>query len=111
METLLIGIYNLEVVDESGQPVIVSFRLPSLAQASIYHEPMSLAHVSLTETALRRLEECNTKLISWGPHPQVETLNAQNRLKIITRLLFVYNRRIGFFDKLSLKYLCKISSR
>lgn len=38
LETLLIGIYNLEVVDESGEPKVVSFRLPSLAQSSIYHE-------------------------------------------------------------------------
>lgn len=38
LETLLIGIYNLEVIDESGQPKVVSFRLPSLAQSSIYHE-------------------------------------------------------------------------
>lgn len=32
------GLYNFEVVDESGKPKVVSFRLPSLAQASIYHE-------------------------------------------------------------------------
>ena len=89
----------------------MTFRLPSLAQASIFHEPMSLAHVSLTESALRRLEECNTKLISWGPHPQIELLNAQNRLRTITKLLFIYNRHIGLFNKLSLNYLCSVSSR
>lgn len=38
IETLLIGIYNLEIVDESGQPKVISFRLPSIAQSSIYHE-------------------------------------------------------------------------
>lgn len=38
MEALLIGIYNLEVVDENGQSRVISFRLPSLAQSSIYHE-------------------------------------------------------------------------
>lgn len=38
METLVIGIYNLEVVDENGQAKVLSFRLPSLAQSSIYHE-------------------------------------------------------------------------
>lgn len=98
-------------MDEAGQPSVISFRLPSLAQSSIYHESMSLSHVSLTENALRRLEECNTKLITWGPHQPVETLNAQNRLKTITKLLFVYNRYIGSLNKLSLKYLCKVSSR
>lgn len=38
LETLLIGLYNLEVVDKSGQQKAVSFRLPSLAMLSIYHE-------------------------------------------------------------------------
>lgn len=38
VETLLIGLYNREVVDENGQSRVMSFRLPSLAQASIYHE-------------------------------------------------------------------------
>ncbi|KAL0272398.1 UNVERIFIED_CONTAM: hypothetical protein PYX00_005381 [Menopon gallinae] len=111
VETLLIGVYNLEVVDENGQPVSISFRMPSLAQASIYHEPMNLAHASLTEAALRRLEECNVKPVSWGPLPQVETLNSQNRLKVITGLLFVFNRHIGCLHKTALENLCKISSR
>lgn len=33
-----VGLYNFEVVDEAGKPKTVSFRLPSLAQSSIYHE-------------------------------------------------------------------------
>lgn len=35
---IFLGLYNFEVVDEAGKPRVVSFRLPSLAQASIYHE-------------------------------------------------------------------------
>ncbi|XP_067013349.2 hyccin [Anabrus simplex] len=111
VETLLIGLYNLEAVDENGQPKVVSFRLPSLAQDSIYHEPMSLAPASLTESALRRLEECNTKLVSWGPLPQVEVLNAQNRLKVMTALLFVYNHQLGLMPKSAMEPLCKVSSK
>lgn len=38
VETLLISIYNVEVSTEDGYPKIVSFRMPILAQASIYHE-------------------------------------------------------------------------
>lgn len=111
METLLIGIYNLEVVDESGQPKVVSFRLPSLAQSSVYHETMHLDPASLTQKELRRLEECNTRLISWGPLPQVESLNAQNRLKTMTALLFVFNRNLSRFHKSALEKLCRISSK
>ena len=38
VETLLICIYNSEITAEDGSPKVVSFRLPVLAQASIYHE-------------------------------------------------------------------------
>ncbi|KAI5633094.1 hyccin domain-containing protein [Phthorimaea operculella] len=96
VETLLIGIYNCEVVDEAGKPKTVSFRLPSLAQASIYHEPSSLGAQFLTESALRRWEECNTKLVRWGPLPQVEVLHASNRLKVMAALLFIYNRHLSY---------------
>ncbi|PSN32691.1 hypothetical protein C0J52_20272 [Blattella germanica] len=74
-------------------------------------QPMSLAPCSLTENALRRLEECNTKLVSWGPLPQVEVLNAQNRLKVMTALLFVYNRQLSLLHKSALEHICKVSSK
>ncbi|XP_011311971.1 hyccin [Fopius arisanus] len=111
VETLLIGLYNLEVVDKSGEPKSVSFRLPSLAMLSIYHEPSSLAPASLTESALRRFEECNTKLVSWGPLQQVETLNAQNRLKVMTALLFIYNQQLSYIKKSALEQLCKVATK
>ncbi|XP_038215219.1 hyccin [Zerene cesonia] len=111
IETLLIGLYNFEVVDENGKPKVVSFRLPSLAQNSIYHEPLSLGSQFLTESALRRWEECNTKLVSWGPLPQVEVINAQNRLKVMAALLFVYNRQLSLLPKLALRHFCIAASR
>ncbi|CAG9585480.1 unnamed protein product [Danaus chrysippus] len=111
IETLLIGLYNFEVVDENGKPKVVSFRLPSLAQASIYHEPLSLGSQFLTESALRRWEECNTKLVKWGPHAQVETINAQNRLKVMAALLFIYNGQLSLLPKLSLRHFCIAASR
>ncbi|CAH0604674.1 unnamed protein product [Chrysodeixis includens] len=111
IETLLIGLYNYEVVDESGKPKVVSFRLPSLAQSSIYHEPLSLGSQFLTESALRRWEDCNTKLVSWGPLPQVEVINAQNRLRVMSALLFIYNRQLSLLPKLALRHFCIASSR
>ncbi|KAK0174468.1 hypothetical protein PV327_010234 [Microctonus hyperodae] len=111
VETLLICLYNLEVVDELGRPKAVSFRLPSLAMLSIYHEPSSLAPASLTESAIRRFEECNSKLVSWGPLQQVETLNAQNRLKVMTALLFIYNQQLSFINKSALEQLCKVATK
>ncbi|XP_076225486.1 PI4KA lipid kinase complex subunit hyccin isoform X3 [Nomia melanderi] len=111
VETLLIGLYNLEIVDKSGQQKAISFRVPSLAMLSIFHEPASLAPASLTESAVRRFEECNTKLVSWGPLQQVETLNAQNRLKVMTALLFIYNQQLGYINKFALEQLCKVATK
>ncbi|RZF34354.1 hypothetical protein LSTR_LSTR008893 [Laodelphax striatellus] len=112
IEALLLGMYNAEVVDDNGQAKVIAFRLPSLAQASIYHEPMSLAPASLTESALRRLEECNTKLVRWGPLPQVEKIIGQNRLTVMTALLFAYNRQLSLLPKQApLDQLCKAASK
>ncbi|XP_011505969.1 PREDICTED: hyccin [Ceratosolen solmsi marchali] len=111
VETLLVGVYNLELVDKDGKPKSISFRLPSLAMTSIYHEPSSLAQASLTESAVRRFEECNTKLVGWGPLKHIETLNAQNRLKVMTALLFIFNQHIGFLKKSALEQLCKVASK
>lgn len=111
IETLLIGLYNFEVVDETGKPKVVSFRMPSLAQSSIYHEPISLGPQFLTESALRRWEECNTKLVSWGPLAQVDVINAQNRLKVMSALFFIYNRQLSLLPKLALRHFCIAASR
>lgn len=72
---------------------------------------MSLAPASLTEAALRRLEECNTKLVRWGPLPQVDRLLAQNRLSVMTALLYVYNLSLSSLPKTALEYLCKVTSK
>ena len=43
LETLLISLFNLEMLDQhSGQPKIISYRIPSIAQPSIYHEVTSV---------------------------------------------------------------------
>ncbi|RLU22519.1 hypothetical protein DMN91_004797 [Ooceraea biroi] len=82
-----------------------------LEERTKYSEPASLAPASLTESAVRRFEECNTKLVSWGPLQQVETLNAQNRLKVMTALLFIYNQQIGYINKFALEQLCKVATK
>lgn len=57
---------------------------------------------------LKRLEECNSKLVSWGPLQQVEALNAQNRLNVMTALMFLFNRHLSRINhKITLEYLCK----
>lgn len=106
IETLLLGMYNIEVSHDDGRPRVVSFRMPVLAQASIYHEEKSL-----NASDLRRWEENSNKVVNWGPFPQVEAVNAQNRLKIMTALMFVYNQQIGLIHKPALYHLCRVASQ
>ncbi|XP_065339129.1 hyccin isoform X2 [Cloeon dipterum] len=111
VETLLLGMYNQELLDKSGKPRVFNFRMPSLAQASVYHEPMSLAPASLTESALRRLEECNTHLVQKGPYQPEEKLIAQNRLPVISALMFLYNSQLSIIPDFASEFLCKAVSR
>ncbi|XP_039442053.1 hyccin isoform X2 [Culex pipiens pallens] len=106
IETLLICIYNIEVSADDGSPKVVSFRIPVLAQASIYHEEKSLL-----PSDLRRWEENSNKEISWGPLPSIESINAQNRLKVMTALLFTYNQQLNQIRKPALYHLCKTTSQ
>lgn len=110
IEVLLLGIYNLEVVDSKGKPKVQSFRLPTLSNPSVYHEPMNTPTAPLTENALSRLEKGDT-LITVGPFSQVETLNAHNRLRVMTILMNIYNTHLSYISKPSLNALCKICSR
>ncbi|XP_055687831.1 hyccin isoform X1 [Lutzomyia longipalpis] len=106
IEMLLIVIYNIEISNEDGQPRVVSFRMPVLAQASIYHEEKSL-HA----TDLRRWEENCNRDVAWGPMPEVEHLNAQNRLKVMTALMFVYNQQLSQIQKPALYHLCRTATQ
>lgn len=106
LETLLICIYNGEVSTDDGSPKIVQFRMPILAQASVYHEEKNLP---LTD--LRRWEENCNREVKWGPHQRIEAITAQNRLRIMTALLFCYNQQVSLTQKSALIHLCRVSSQ
>lgn len=106
LETLLICIYNGEVSTAEGGERVVQFRMPILAQASVYHEEKNLP---LTD--LRRWEENCNREVKWGPHPRIEAITAQNRLKIMTALLFCYNQQVSLTQKSALIHLCRVSSQ
>lgn len=80
VEVVLLGIYNLEVIDSSGKSACLSFRIPLLSKPSIYHEPMSLSHTMLSERAVSTLEYAETRTITVGPYAEVEKINASNRI-------------------------------
>lgn len=85
--------------------------MPSIAQSSIFHDSSNLEPSFIAENSLRRWEECNTKLVNWGPLPQVESLNAQNRQRVATALLFLYNQQIGNVSIQGIEHTCRAISR
>ncbi|XP_007901449.1 hyccin isoform X2 [Callorhinchus milii] len=109
IEALLLGIYNLEIVDKDGHNKVLSFTIPSLSKPSIYHEPSSIGSMALTESALS--QHGLSKVVHSGPHDQRETFTAQNRFEVLTFLFLCYNSNLNCMPRLSLQSLCHMSSR
>ncbi|XP_048390563.1 hyccin 2-like isoform X2 [Stegostoma tigrinum] len=80
IEALLLGIYNLEIVDRDGNNRVLSFTIPSLSKPSVYHEPSSIGSMALTEGALSQHDLI--RVVYSDLHPQRENFTAQNRLCI-----------------------------
>nr|XP_033786774.1 hyccin isoform X2 [Geotrypetes seraphini] len=109
IEALLLGVYNLEIVDKDGQSKVLSFTVPSLSKPSVYHEPSSIGSMVLTEGALS--QHGLSRVVYSGPHPQREMLTAQNRFEVLAFLLLCYNAALSYVPLLSLQSLCHICSR
>ncbi|XP_036423437.1 hyccin [Colossoma macropomum] len=109
IEALLLGIYNLEIVDKDGQSRVLSFTVPSLSKPSVYHEPSAIGSMALTEGALAN--HGLSRVVYSGPHLQRETFTAQNRFEVLTFLLLCYNAAVSYMTSSSLQSLCQLSSR
>lgn len=109
IEALLLGIYNLEIVDKDGQSKVLSFTVPSLSKPSVYHEPSAIGSIALTEGALAN--HGLSRVVYSGPHLQRETFTAQNRFEVLTFLLLCYNAALSYMSPNSLQSLCQLSSR
>ncbi|KAK6324173.1 hyccin isoform X2 [Coregonus clupeaformis] len=109
VEALLLGIYNLEIVDKDGQSKVLSFTVPSLSKPSVYHEPSTIGSLALTEGALAN--HGLSRVVYSGPHLQRETFTAQNRFEVLTFLLLSYNAALSYMASSSLQSLCQLSSR
>ncbi|XP_013861092.1 hyccin [Austrofundulus limnaeus] len=109
IEALLLGIYNLEIVDKDGQSKVLSFTVPSISKPSVYHEPSAIGSMALTEGALSH--HGLSRVVYSGPHLQRENFTAQNRFEVLTFLLLCYNAALSYMTSTSLQSLCQLSSR
>ncbi|XP_023673417.2 hyccin isoform X1 [Paramormyrops kingsleyae] len=109
IEALLLGIYNLEIVDKDGQSKVLAFTVPSLSKPSVYHEPSTIGSLALTEGALAN--HGLSRVVYSGPHLQRETFTAQNRFDVLSFLLLCYNAALSHMSNSSLQTLCQLGSR
>ncbi|XP_056145365.1 hyccin 2 [Lampris incognitus] len=109
IEALLLGIYNLEIVDKDGNGKLLSFTIPSLSKPSIYHEPSSLGSMALTEGAL--CQHDLIRVVYSSLHPQRETFTAQNRFEVLCFLMLCYNSAVVYMPLSSYQSVCRMSSR
>ncbi|XP_053732727.1 hyccin 2-like isoform X2 [Synchiropus splendidus] len=109
IEALLLGIYNLEIVDKDGNSKLLSFTIPSLSKPSIYHEPSCLGSMALTEGAL--CQHDLIRVVYSGLHPQRETFTAQNRFEVLCFLMLCYNSSVVYMPLSSYQSVCRMSSR
>ncbi|XP_017554966.1 protein FAM126B isoform X1 [Pygocentrus nattereri] len=109
VEALLLGIYNLEIVDSKGNSKLLSFTIPSLSKPSIYHEPSSLGSMALTEGALSQHDLI--RVVYSGLLPQRETFTSQNRFEVLSFLMLCYNSAVVYMPASSHQSACRTSSR
>ncbi|XP_035379004.1 protein FAM126B [Electrophorus electricus] len=109
VEALLLGIYNLEIVDNKGNSKLLSFTVPSLSKPSIYHEPCSLGTMALTEGALSQHDLI--RVVYSGLLPQRETFTSQNRFEVLSFLMLCYNSAVVYMPASSQQSACRMSSR
>lgn len=110
LEILLLGAYNLQILDHEGKPSTTTYNIPSISKPSIYHEPILLPQPQLTENMLSKLEHGDSKVVQ-GPYPAVDALSASNRLQVAVVLLRVYNQSISTMPQASRASFCKMCSR
>nr|XP_045605700.1 hyccin-like isoform X2 [Procambarus clarkii] len=111
VEVALLALYNMEVLDEQGQPRIAPFRLPTLARQSLFHEPASLAPASFTVDSLQRLEAGDADTVRWGPPTQMTSVTAATRHHLATAIMVAFNARLATLPKMALMHLCKAVSK
>ncbi|KTF71517.1 hypothetical protein cypCar_00037028, partial [Cyprinus carpio] len=109
VEALLLGIYNLEIVDSKGNGKLLSFTIPSLSKPSIYHEPSSLGSMALTEGALNQHDLI--RVVYSGLLSQRETFTSQNRFEVLSFLMLCYNSAVVFMPASSHQSVCRMSTR
>ncbi|XP_070180871.1 uncharacterized protein [Littorina saxatilis] len=105
-----LGYLAQEIVNKDGSAKVNTFRIPSIGQSSVYHEPQHLASLALTESSLNRHNRTGD-VWKGGPYPHYESINGQNRQAVLSQLVQVYNADIAQVASHSHQALCRAASK
>ncbi|CAM9337273.1 unnamed protein product [Lampetra fluviatilis] len=108
-EALLLGLYNLEIVEKDATSKVLAFTIPSLSKSSIYHEPGSMGSVAIMEATLSGRDV--VRVAYAGPLPHRDAFSAQNRFEVLTFLLVCYNSVVVQMPSSSNQALCSMCSQ
>ncbi|XP_078454281.1 hyccin 2-like [Lampetra planeri] len=108
-EALLLGLYNLEIVEKDATSKVLAFTIPSLSKSSIYHEPGSMGSVAIMEATLSGRDV--VRVAYAGPLPHRDVFSAQNRFEVLTFLLVCYNSVVVQMPSSSYQALCSMCSQ
>ena len=110
IDVILLGIYNLEVVDEDGNSIERKFRIPTLSKPSVFHEASTNMQTqsALTENSLHKLDTGSDCVVSsFGPYMEYEQINAASRMTVLMVLMKVSNECLSSLPKESLRRVCR----
>lgn len=110
LETLLLSIYNKEAATNTETPFVKSYKIPSLSNSSIYHEPASTTS-ALTERALSRHEQSEKPVMMNLPTQILNRITASTRSEVIATVLSIYNHSICAMVEASHVSFCKMVLR
>eukprot|EP00795_Rhopilema_esculentum_P013354 gene13354-4204_t len=111
LETLLLSIYNKEAAGNRETPFAKSYRIPSLSNSSIYHEPLSATSSALTERALSRHEQSDKPVLMKASTKILNRISASSRSDVLNTILSVYNSNISAMTESSHIGFCKMVVR
>ncbi|CAF2221465.1 unnamed protein product [Rotaria magnacalcarata] len=112
IDTFLVSLYNLTVMDDEHNEKTSEFRIPNLTLPSIYHTPNSdhYAPTPLTQQAISKHEQkCEAiRLPSFAPF---DSINGTTKEQMVWFLLIQYGTNVSSMDKYSRQSYIRMSKK
>ncbi|CAF0934240.1 unnamed protein product [Rotaria sordida] len=112
IDTFLVALYNLSVLDDGHNEKIHEFRIPNLTSPSIYHTPNPdyYAPTPLTQHAISKHEK-KREVIRLHSFTPFDSINATTREQIVWLLLIQYGSYVSYMDIYSRRSYFEMSKK